>query len=251
MKERKRRGNSRYYLYFSLCMLAVMAVGYGCWYALRHLPFFEVDQIIVEGNTAVPDSLIISQCESYVGMNLFRVPKKEIKNKLGKISRIKSLKVKRHLLSTIEIQINERKGILYVKSFEGDLYPIDTEAIVLERYGKVYQEDIPIYSSYYTDNQLKAGVKLAKPDLNRILKTHLMIMQQAPDYLPIISEYYMIDNTINIIDARYGTRIIPGETDFSDQLRRYQFVQDNGNISRRSVVDLRYDNQVVVKAGDK
>ncbi|MEJ1730232.1 hypothetical protein SMA90_28295, partial [Escherichia coli] len=89
------------------------------------------------------------------------------------------------------------------------------------------------------------------PDLNRILQTHLAIMQDAQDYLPIISEYYMIDNTINIIDARYGTRIIPGETDFADQLRRYQFVQDNGNISQHSVVDLRFDNQVVVKAGNK
>jgi hypothetical protein len=61
----------------------------------------------------------------------------------------------------------------------------------------------------------------------------------------------MIDNTINIIDARYGTRIIPGEDNMATQLRRYQFVQDNGNISRKSVVDLRFDNQVVVKAGDK
>lgn len=61
----------------------------------------------------------------------------------------------------------------------------------------------------------------------------------------------MIDDTINIIDARYGTRIIPGETDIANQLRRYQFVQDNGNIARRSIVDLRFDNQVVVKAGNK
>ena len=147
--------------------------------------------------------------------------------------------------------MSERKGILYVKSFEGNLYPIDAEAIVLERYSKVYREDIPIFSSYYKDEQLKPGIKLAKPDLNRILQTHLAIMQDAQDYLPIISEYYMIDNTINIIDARYGTRIIPGETDFADQLRRYQFVQDNGNISQHSVVDLRFDNQVVVKAGNK
>lgn len=251
MKERKRRGNSRYYLFFSLCMLAVVAVGYGSWYALRHLPFLAVKKITVEGNTAVPDSLVLSQCEFYLGMNLFKVPKKEIKSKLSRISRIKNLKVKRQLLSTIKIQMSERKGILYVKSFEGNLYPIDAEAIVLERYSKVYREDIPIFSSYYKDEQLKPGIKLAKPDLNRILQTHLAIMQDAQDYLPIISEYYMIDNTINIIDARYGTRIIPGETDFADQLRRYQFVQDNGNISQHSVVDLRFDNQVVVKAGNK
>ncbi len=47
---------------------------------------------------------------------------------------------------------------------------------------------------------------------------HLRIIQDAPEYLPIISEYYMIDDTINIIDARYGTRIIPGETDIANHI---------------------------------
>jgi cell division septal protein FtsQ len=251
MKERKRRGNSRYYLYFSLCLAGVIALGIGSWYALRHLPALEVKSISLEGNSAVPDSLILKQCQAYIGMNLFKVPKKSIKTDLTKISRIKSLKVKRQLLSTIKISITERSGILYVKSFEGNLYPVDQEAVVMERYSPVYREDIPIYSSYFKDSQLKPGVRLTKPDLSRILTMHLRIMQEAPEYLPLISEYYMIDNTINIIDARYGTRIIPGETDIANQLRRYQFVQDNGNIARRSVVDLRFDNQVVVKAGNK
>ncbi len=251
MKERKRRGNSRYYLYFSLCLLGVIALGIGFWYALRHLPFLEVKSISVSGNTAVPDSLILNHCNTYLGTNLFKVPKKSIHRELGKISRIKELKIKRQLLNKLKIEITERQGILYVKSFEGMLFPIDAEAVVLERYTPVYREDIPIYSSYYKNSQLKPGMKLAKTDLARILKTHLRIIQEAGDYLPIISEYYMIDDTINIIDARYGTRIIPGEDHFADQLRRYQFVQDNGNISRRSVVDLRYDNQVVVKAGNK
>lgn len=251
MKERKRRGNSRYYLFFSLCLLGVIALGVGTWYALSHLPYLQVQKFSLEGNTAVPDSLILSICRPYRGTNLFKLPKAELQDTISKISRIRTVKIKRHLPNSIKIIISERSGILYVKSYEGNLYPIDQDAIVMERYTPVYREDIPIYSSYYKDSQLKPGVKLAKKDLARILKMHLRIIQDAPEYLPIISEYYMIDDTINIIDARYGTRIIPGETDIANQLRRYQFVQDNGNIARRSIVDLRFDNQVVVKAGNK
>jgi hypothetical protein len=92
---------------------------------------------------------------------------------------------------------------------------------------------------------------MKKRDISRILALHLKIMKKAPEYLAIISEYYMIDDTINIVDARYGTRIIPSEDDIAAQLKRYQFVQDNGNINRRSLVDLRFKNQVVIKAGDK
>jgi len=251
MKERKRRGHSRYYLYFSLYLCAFLAFGFGLWYAMRHLPFLDVKQIKISGNVAIPDSLIYQIAEDEIGNNLFRVHTKDIGSKISDISRVKQVKVRRQLFSTIRIQVTEREGILYVKSQEGNLYPIDADATIMERYSPIYLEDLPIFSSYYKDTQLEHGTVLDKPEIHRILAMHQSIIRDAPDYLPIISEYYMIDNTINIIDARYGTRIIPGDDDIATQLRRYQFVQDNGNIDRRSIVDLRFDNQVVVKAGEK
>jgi len=251
MREKKRRGHSRYYLFFVLCLMAVIALGTGAVYAFRHLSVFELKSISISGNLAVPDSLIYKTTNHYLGTNLFRISKSELRRDLQRISRVKDVKIRKHLLNKLSLQISEREGLLYVKSFEGNLYPIDEDAIVLTRFSKVYREDLPIYSSYYKDSQFKPGVKLTKPDLLRIVALHQRVRTEAPDYLSYISEYYMIDNTINIIDARYGTRIIPGEDNMATQLRRYQFVQDNGNISRKSVVDLRFDNQVVVKAGDK
>lgn len=251
MKERKRRGNSRYYLYFTLSLVAVIAIALGGWYALRHIPVLEIRQIKISGNTAIPDSLIYRHCEGLIGQNLFQANLKQLSQELSAISRIKELHIRRQLLSTIKVSLKEREGILYVKSQEGRLYPIDAEAMVMERYSATYREDIPIYSSYYKDANLKPGTLLTKPDVSRILSLHLNIMKEAEQYLPIISEYYMIDNTIYIVDARYGTRIIPGDKDIATQLRRYQFVQDNGNIAPRSVVDMRFENQAVVKAGNK
>jgi len=251
MKDKKRRGNSRYYLFFLLSLMAVIAIGMGAVYALRHLSIFELTQVSINGNIAVPDSLILKATDGYLGTNLFCISKSDLRKALQEISRVKDVKIRKHLLNKLSLEVLEREGLLYVKSFEGNLYPIDGDGIVLSRYAKVYREDLPIYSSFYTDAQFKPGVLLTKPDLQRILALHRRIMKEAPDYLHIISEYYMIDNTINIIDARYGTRIIPSEDNMATQLKRYQFVQDNGNISRTSVVDLRFENQVVVKAGDK
>jgi len=251
MKERKRRGNSRYYVFFSLYLSAFLALGFGLWFAMRHLPFLEVRNISVSGNLVVPDSLITRFAENQIGINLFKVPTKDIASEIMQLSRIRNVKVQRRLFNTIHISVTEREGIIYVKSRDGKLYPIDSEATVMERYSPIYLEDIPIFSTYYDDSQLKYGTVLDKPEILKVLALHQSIIREAPDYLPIISEYYMIDNTINIIDARYGTRIIPGDEDIATQLRRYQFVQDNGNIDRQSVVDLRFENQVVVKAGDK
>lgn len=251
MKDRKRRGNSRYYLFFLLSLMAVVALSSGVVYALRHLSIFELQEIRVSGNLAVPDSLIQQASNKYLDTNLFRISKKEVQNDLKSISRVKDVKVRKHLLNKLSLQISEREGLLYVKSFEGNLYPIDQDGVVLARYSHVYREDLPIYSSFYNDALFETGTQLEKPDLKRILALHQRVLKEAPEYLHIISEYYMIDNTINIIDARYGTRIIPCEENMATQLKRYQFVQDNGNISRSSIVDLRFDNQVVVKAGDK
>ncbi len=251
MKHKKRRGNSRYYIFFALSLMAILALGLGIFYFMLHLPWLEVKHINITGNLVVPDSLIYETCNQHIGTNLFKVPTREIAAKLNDFSRIKSVKVRRRIPATIRLTINERKAFLYVKSYEGRLYPIDSEAIVMKSYSPIANEDIPIFSSYYTDEQLKSGVRLKKADLNKVIAMHKRVVQEASDYLPIISEYYLIDNTVYMIDARYGTRIIPSEENMATQLKRYQFVQDNGNISRNKVVDLRFENQVVVKGAER
>ncbi|PKN74086.1 MAG: cell division protein FtsQ [Candidatus Cloacimonetes bacterium HGW-Cloacimonetes-3] len=248
---RKRRGNSRYYLFFFVSLLIVTILGIGTWLALTNLNLFQLKKITISGNTAIPDSLILKATSRYIGMNLLSIPSSDVKNDLKRFSRVKEIKLRKKLLHTLDITVKERKGIIYIKSFEGDLFPIDAEGVVLAKYSTVYTEDIPIFSTYYTGKQLKAGTRLKKPGLNRILNLHQRIAKEAPDFLPLISEYYLIDNTVNIIDAKHGTRIIPSDEDLASQLKRYVFVQDNGNIDRRSVVDLRFKNQVVVKAGNK
>lgn len=250
-RARKRRGNSRYYLFFIASLLGVAILGLGTWYALTNLSMLSITKITLDGNVAVPDSLIHKATSKYMGLNILSVPTKQVKADLKRFSRIKEIKVRKKLMHTMHLEISERKGMIYIKSFEGNLFPIDAEGILLAKYTPICTEDMPILSTYFTNEQLKPGIKLKKPYITRVLKLHKQILDEAPEFVPHISEYYMIDNTINIVDAKYGTRIIPAEDDLASQLKRYLFVQDNGNIDRRSVVDLRFKNQVVVKAGNK
>ncbi len=250
-KTRKRRGNSRYYLFFFMSLFILALLGLGIWFAVTNVNFFDLKKIELVGNSAVPDSLILKITKPYEGMNLLALPGKELKHKLLRISRVKEVKLNKKLLNTLQIVVTERKGFLYLKSLEGDLFPVDAEAVVLAKYSRIYSEDLPIYSTYLSSSQIKTGCKLLNSNLNRILNLQRRILKEAPEFLPNISEYYMIDNTINFIDAKRGTRIIPSDEDMSKQLARYQFVQENGNINKNSVVDLRFKNQVVVKAGNR
>ena len=248
---RKRRGNSRYYLFFFIALTGVALLGTGIWFGLTHINLFTLQKITVAGNEAIPDSLIYNITKPYLGMNLLAIPADDIKNKIMNLSRVKDVKLYKRLPATLKLEINERRAAIYLKTIEGDLHPIDSEAVVLMKYSPIYKEDMPIYSTYLSNHQIKPGHKLKNAGLQKVLHLHQRITKEAPDFLPQISEYYLIDKTVNIIDAKTGTRIIPAQEDLAKQLSRYQFVQENGNINKNSVVDLRYKNQVVVKAGNK
>jgi cell division septal protein FtsQ len=250
MKNRKRRGSSRYYLYFMFSLLGLAVVGLGIYFLLINLPALNLKQIQVSGNAAVSDSLILSVAKPCIGQNLLAISKGELRKRYSKYARIKSVRILRKYPSTLAIQIVERKGFLYLKTVDGDLCPIDEDCVVLEKYSNVYSEDLPVVSTFMRTQQLKPGLRLNKPYLNRIMNVHKQILTEAPEFAPTVSEYYVVDNTVYMIDSRLGTRIIPSPENLAKQLKRYQFVQDNGNINPHSVVDLRFSNQVVVKAGN-
>lgn len=250
-KQRKRRGNSRYYMFFIVALVGIAGLGFGVYTLLMNVSWFDATDIQYSGNSSVPDSLIIPIIARFKGHNLLSIPKGDIREQLLAFARVNHVEIRKRLPHTLAITINERQGLLYIKSTEGDLYPIDADGLVLEQYDKVYREDLPIVATFLTNAQMKPGTVLSKPYLKKILTLHKQICASAPDFVANISEYYMIDNIIHIIDTRTGTRIIPSETDIAGQLKRYSFVHENGNIKPNSVIDLRFDNQVVVKDGGK
>ena len=247
---RKRRGSSRYYLYFLLLLVALGGLGTGVYFLLSNLPLLNLAKIQVSGNDCVADSLIRKMVQPYLGQNLLILPAGEISNHVKKYARVKDVKIRRRLPNTLRVAITERKGFLYIKSLEGDLFPIDENAVILEKYSNVYGENLPVVGVLISDARLKPGKRIKSASLARVLAMHKKIVHDAPDFLPNISEYYTIDNTVYIIDARNGMRLIPGSENIARQFSRYQFVQDNGNVSRHAVLDLRFADQVVVKKGN-
>lgn len=247
---RKRRGNSRYFVFFVLVLLGFAALGFGAYHLLSSLDVLNVRKIEISGNSAVADSLLRSALQPYMGQNLLKVDKAEVHAEVSGFARVKTVKVRRKLFSTLQIKLTERKPSLYVKSLEGDLFPVDEEGVVLERYGKVYTENLPLVNLLVNNAHLRSGRKLKNAALDKVLATHRRIVEDAPEFVTNISEYYTIDNTVYIIDARNGLRLIPSEKNLAKQLSRYEFVRDNGNVSQSSILDLRVDNQVVVKAGN-
>lgn len=248
-KKRKRRGSSRYYIFFVLILIALAGLGIGLRSWLSSVSWLNLETVRVSGNSCVADSVIHAMIEPYIGQNLLTLPKDEIESTISNLSRVKGVRVRSRLLNTLLVELEERKGCLYLRSLEGDLFPIDEEGVVLAKYSDVYRENLPVMSILLHNSAIKQGEKLESAPLARVLAVHKKIIKEAPDFLPHISEYYTIDNIVHIIDARDGTRLIPSSENMAKQFSRYEFVQDNGNVSEGAILDLRFENQVVVKAG--
>ncbi len=248
--KRKRRGNSRYFLFFVLILFLMGILGTGIYLFAIKVSWFDVSKISHRGNHILPDSLITAKVSSYYGQNLFTIRGSKLAKEFSTIARVKEVKIKKKLPSHLEIIFTEQPATLWVKSSCGNLFPVDKDGRVLENFDGIAHEDLPIVGIFLNATQMKAGTKLNNPSLRKALALHQQICSEAPEFLQFISEYYIIDNTIHIVDSRQGTSIIPSTKDLAAQFKRYQFVLDNGNIAKRSTVDLRYDKQVVVKDGN-
>jgi len=248
-KARKRRGNSRYYWILVVVLLCLSAASLGIYQLLTTVSWFNISSISVKGNHHIQASRILELAEYCRGQNLIALNTRPLQDSIRQIARIEDVIIQKRLMRSLIINITERQGFLYVISIEGDLYPIDQNGIILEKTGLVNVEDLPVVQSFLPNKKFIPGMVLNQAPIMKVLQTHKRIMDEYPEFSPHISEYYVLDEVVHFIDSRFGTRVIISDDNIRKQLERYTFVQDNGGIDRNSVIDLRFKNQVVVKAG--
>lgn len=246
-KGRKRRGNSRFIFFFILILLVLGGITWAGYEGLRRASWLNIRKFNVSGNECVSTKTINDLLQDYIGANLVDVSTRSLKKHLLKLKRIEQVKIYRLFPHTLKIKILERKGFLYLKSNEGDLFPLDDKGMIIEYSVYPSKEDLPIIHTQYSSQQLHAGRVINDVFTKRVIQLQKKIITERPEFLKSISEYYMDNGLIVIVDAKYGTRVIVSDQDLSDQIRRYQFVQENGDINRKNILDLRYKNQVIVR----
>lgn len=246
-KGRKRRGNSRFIFFFIMILLVLGGLTWASYEGLRRAPWLAISKFSVSGNECISASTINGLLQDYMGANLVDISSKSVRKQLMKIKRIERVSIFRLFPNTLKIKITERKGFVYLMSREGDLFPVDDKSMVIEYAIYPSKEDLPIVHSQYPSQQLHAGRIVNDGFLKRVIKLQKQIIAERPEFLKSISEYYQDNGALVIVDIKYGTRILVNDQDLSDQIRRYQFVQENGDIDRKNILDLRFKNQVIVR----
>ena len=246
-RRRKQRGSTRYFILFIFASILLYSIWFGLTLILKNIDYFKIKNIEIEGTKNLDQAFLKNLSKDYIGVNQFRISKRDVARKYENIVRVKHVKVRRKLPSTLKIIITERIGFLYVKTIEGDFFPIDNELVVLDKADFYFSEDIPLVSLNIPKTVVHLGEKLRTQTLNSIMSLHNKIYKIDKNFISNISEYYVKDKEIYFVDSHSGCRVILGEKDIDKKIKRYIFLRSNKGFKKNSIVDLRYSNQIIVR----
>ncbi|MGI6734444.1 MAG: cell division protein FtsQ/DivIB [Anaerovoracaceae bacterium] len=126
-KKKRKRRKKRYLLKFIL----LVAFGTGVYYFLTS-PLFDIQKLTVIDNHHYTTQQVISIAEARVGVNLFKAPTTEMKDKLLNDPYIKNAKVERKLPDELIITVEERQEAAAVP-YGDQFILIDHEGMILRK----------------------------------------------------------------------------------------------------------------------
>jgi cell division protein FtsQ len=244
---RKKRGSSRYYILFIFILILVVSSFSGVKYLLQNVDFFQIKFVEVIGNKNLEREFLSNISKDFIGKNLFKVSQEDIMQKYKNINRIKSIEVSRKLPNKLLIKITEKSGYLYIKSVEGELFPITKDKEILDNTRYFNSEILPVVTTNFPTKELEVGKIIKDEWINQIFSITEKLIEL--ELLEDISEFYQNNDEIILVQSPIGYRIIPGTKDLIKKFKRYKFIRDNRSFSRNDCIDLRYENKLIIGTG--
>lgn len=246
LKRRKRRGNSRFIIYFLLISALVIFAVRGGHYLLRHVSWFNITSIVVTGNINLDEESLKELAAEFIGTNLYSVPLKTVEYKYENIIRISDIKIRRVFPNRLKLIVEERIGFVYVKTNEGILIPVDEYGIVLDRRYSFLSENLPIICADISKKDLIPGNGTDNEVIQQAIEIHKTVIESNINENDV-SEYYLSNGNFYLIELNSGSRICLGKENYREKLYKLEFIMDNIGIEKQSILDLRFEDQVVIR----
>ena len=244
--KRKKRGKSRYFLIVVIILGVLFFAGNIAKKHLNDLAFFKIKHIQIKGNKLIDTSYLYDMAAPFIGTSIFDIDLKDIEMRYYAHSRIKEVTIQKSYPAKIIVNINERKGVFFLRDQGGDFFPIDEERYVLDKADWYIDEDLPLVNLGIPRDQIVLGQKIEDARLDHIYDVYYQIIELDNRLITDISEFYYKDNQLNFIDIKSGCRIILTSLNLDKQVERFLFLRDNQGFKKNSIIDLRFDGQVVV-----
>lgn len=174
LRENKKKKRRRIFRIIKWTTLLLLIVGGIIYFLLS--PYFNIKTITTNGNGKITDEELISLSGIELEENTFKMNKRQVETSIKQNAYVDSVKIKRILPNTVEIEIEERVPT-YMLYFGNAYVYINNQGYFLE-VSKTKLE-LPIITGFLTpEEEIHAGNRLCTEDLQRLDHT-LQIMKAA------------------------------------------------------------------------
>jgi cell division septal protein FtsQ len=218
---------------------------WGFHHIIQKLSIFNVSRVVVTGNINLDEEFLKEIAVEFLGINLYSVPLKTVSSKYDAVTRIKKINVRRVFPNRLRLIVQERESYMYLKTREGLLIPIDEQYTVLDRKESYLLEDLPIIHTDFRSDELATGARVDDDKITLIFGIHELFKESELDE-HLISEYYMEDDDLRVIEVNTGSEIRLGNDGYPDKIKKLAFVWENFGFENKQIVDLRFKDQVVM-----
>ena len=210
---------------------------------------YQVNEVNIYGTNFFDKSIIEEKSSDLKLSNILQSNLKNHKIEILQFDHIVDCKISRQFPSTINITIYEREPIALISSDE--LIILDSDGICLPV--EYCDLSLPILTNFKTNPELyPKGSKTASTNV----MSSVALMKYTKDSHPIIydeiSEFVFNENSEYEIILKNGkTRILLGSNMLSKKIKYLdsfqKTIKEDNKITDFKYIDLRFDNQVIVK----
>ena len=210
---------------------------------------YDIDEINIYGTNFFDQSIIKEKSDVLKSFNIFDRELENYKNELLKFDHIIDCKISRKFPSTIDITIFEREPVALINSDE--LIILDSEGVCLPV--EYCDLSLPILSNFKSNPELYP--KGSKTVSTNVLSS-VSLMKFTKDHFSTIydniSEFvFNEDSEYEIILKNGKTRILLGSQNLQKKIKYLESFQETlkeeKNITDFRYIDLRFNNQIIVK----
>lgn len=209
-----------------------------------------VSKVIVEGNRIVEANEILQFAHVKPGTPMYDLDLAAIRRDVVSNFFIKDAVVERDLPSTIRITVHERIPLALINN--GQILYVDEEGVVLPHSISKETFDLPILSGVSSAASLKPGTRINDPEVQEALMILSAAKLVGKELYHVLSEVHLRNGgDIVLYAAEGGVPIIFGHGNVASKMVRLEqfwneVVRERG-AQHVQYVDLRYDDQVVVR----
>jgi len=221
-----------------------------CVISARWKESLEVQRVLVDGSRIIPAQQLYAMSGITIKSSLYGGDMYAVRNRILAQPFIKSVSVHRQYPDVVRIRVKEREPIATLNN--GSMYYLDEESFLLPYVQTTAKLDLPMINGVSETQKIHPGDHVSQPEIQQAIQLLQVAQVIDSSMYHFISEVNMNGGgDIILYSTDVGVPIYLGRGDIPKKLLTLQSFWGNflktGNAEKLKYVDLRFDDQVVVR----